>query len=123
MALVKERKLDGDLVNNDSLLDAYAKRAKYSGSVPNIMTLNFVTFTTKYKLVNKQLRTQAHNTVARIFPLYSSNQKAPILLFTVNTSCLRINRGTQPKIMLGMMNQALIQLISPNGKSFFNHIA
>lgn len=79
MALVKLKKKieDGDLVTNDSLLDAYAKRAKYSDSVRNIMTLNFVTFATKYKVVNKQLRTQAQNTLARIFPVYSSNPKGP----------------------------------------------
>ena len=38
---IKTNSIDGDLATNDSLLDVYATRAKYSETIPNIMTLNF----------------------------------------------------------------------------------
>lgn len=74
---IKTNSVDGDLATNDSLLDVYATRAKYSQAIPNIMTLNFITFATKYKVVNSPLTTQSDNTIPRIFPVYSSNEKGP----------------------------------------------
>jgi len=41
------------------------------------MTLNFITFATKYKVVNSKLTAQSDNTIPRIFPVYSSNGKGP----------------------------------------------
>ena len=49
---IKTNLADGDLVTNVSLLDVYAKREKYAEHIPNIMTMNFITFATKYKLVD-----------------------------------------------------------------------
>ena len=66
-----------DVVTNYSLLDVYAKRAMYRDQIPNIMTFNFITFATKYKVVNNKLTAQAENTVPRIFPVYSPNNKGP----------------------------------------------
>lgn len=39
------------------------------------MKLNFITFTTKYKLVNRKLVAQVENAILRVFPVYSSNNK------------------------------------------------
>ena len=66
-----------DFATNDSLLDVYAKRAFYAETVPNIMKLNFITFATKYKLVNTKLVAQVENAILRVFPVYSSNNKGP----------------------------------------------
>jgi len=74
---IKTNSVEGDVATNDSLLDVYANRAKYSETIPNIMTLNFVTFATKYKVVNNKLTAQSKNTIPRIFPVYSSNEKGP----------------------------------------------
>ena len=61
---------DRDLVTSDSLLDVYAKSGKFAETVPNIMTLNFITFATKYKLVNAKLSLQTNNTIPRVFPVF-----------------------------------------------------
>ena len=55
---IKTNSPDGDRITNDSLLDVYAKRVQYSETIPEIITLNFVTFATKYKLVNNKLSAQ-----------------------------------------------------------------
>ena len=72
---IKTYSVDGDVVTNDSLLDVYAKRAFFAETIPNVMNLNFLTFATEYKLVNSKLTIQAQNTVPRVFPVYSSNNK------------------------------------------------
>ena len=74
---IKTNSLDGDLVTKDSLVDVYAKRAQYAETIPDIISLNFISFATKYKLVNNKLSTQPYNTIPRIFPVYSSNAKGP----------------------------------------------
>ena len=70
---IKTNSADGDLITNDLLLDVYATREKYAEHIPNIMTINFITFATKYKLVNNKLTTHPDNTIPRAFPVYSSN--------------------------------------------------
>ena len=65
------------MATNDSLLDVYANHAVYASEIPNILNLNFISFATKYKLINKKLAAQAHNMVVRVFPVYSSNNKGP----------------------------------------------
>ena len=80
---VKTNSGNEDVATNDSLLDVYAKRAMYADKIPKIMTFNFITFATKYKLVNNKLTARAENTVPRIFPVYSPNNngaKFPPLL-------------------------------------------
>ena len=72
---IKTNSPDGDLVTKDSLLDVYANRAQYAETFPDIINLNFISFATKYKLVNNKLSTQPYNTIPRIFPVYSSNAK------------------------------------------------
>ena len=42
-----------------------------------MMCLNFVTFATKYKLVNSKLVAQPDNIIPRFFPVYSPNNKGP----------------------------------------------
>ena len=74
---VKTNAADGDAGTNDSLLDVYAKRAFYAESIPDIMTLNFINFATKYKTINNKLTPQPESTVPRVFPVYSSNKKGP----------------------------------------------
>ena len=74
---IKTNSVDGDLATNDSLLDVYATRTKYSEAISNIMTLNFITFATKYKVVNSKLTAQSDNAIPKIFPVYSSNEKGP----------------------------------------------
>ena len=66
-----------DVATNDSLLDVYAKRAKYVDTIPDIIAINFITFATNYKVVNNKLTAQPKNTVPRIFPTYSPNNKGP----------------------------------------------
>lgn len=72
---IKTHSPDGDVVTNDSLLDVYAKRAQYAETIPDIISLNFISFATKYKLVKNKLSTQPYNTIPSIFPVYSSNAK------------------------------------------------
>ena len=74
---MKTNSPDGDVVTNDLLLDVYAKRDKFAETIPDIMTLNFITFATKYKLIDNKLAAQPHNTIPRVFPVYSSNAKGP----------------------------------------------
>ena len=45
---VKTNSGNEDVATNDSLLDVYAKRSRYAGKIPKIMTFNFITFATKY---------------------------------------------------------------------------
>ena len=72
---INTNSFDGSLVTNESLLDVYANREKYAQTNPNIVMLNFVSFASKYKLVNKKLTSQPQNTVPRVFPVFSSNPK------------------------------------------------
>lgn len=74
---INTNSFDGGLVTNESLLDVYANREKYAQTDPNMVMLNFVTFASKYKLVNKKLTSQPQNTVLRVFPVFSSNPKGP----------------------------------------------
>lgn len=74
---IKTNSAEGNVGTNDSLLDVHAKRAMYVESIPDIMTLNFLNFATKYKTVNNKLTPQPENTVPRVFPVYSSNKKGP----------------------------------------------
>ena len=74
---IKANSANEDVATNNSLLDVYANRTTYADSIPDIMTLNFITFATKYKLVNSKLTAQAQNAVPRVFPVYSSNNKGP----------------------------------------------
>ena len=74
---IKTNYPEGDVATNDSLLDVYATRAVYAKEIPNILNLNFISFATKYKCINKKLAAQAHNSVVRVFPVYSSNNKGP----------------------------------------------
>lgn len=74
---IKNNPKNGDDVTHDSLLDTYAKRAKYSKTIPDILDLNLITFVTKYKVVNKKLSNQSHNVIPRTFPVYSANPKSP----------------------------------------------
>ena len=71
---IKTYMQDGDNVTSDSLLDTYARRKKYANDIPDIMTLNFIDFVTKYKIVNNKLSSQSQNMVPRVFPVYSSNK-------------------------------------------------
>ena len=102
---IKTNSAEGDVVTSDSLLDIYANCAKYAEIYPDRTRFNFVTFATKYKLVNSKLVAQPDNIIPRCFPVYSPNNKGPNFLFTVNTSFLDINPGTQHKRMLGMTSQ------------------
>ena len=74
---IKANAANEDVATNNSLLDVYANRTIYAESIPHIMTLNFITFATKYKLVNSKLTAQSQNAVPRVFPVYSSNNKGP----------------------------------------------
>lgn len=68
---VKGNPNDGYDITHDSLLDTYAKRAKYSKTIPDILDLNLITFVTKYKVVNKKLSNQSDNVIPRtLFGLY-----------------------------------------------------
>ena len=60
---IKSNSVDGDLATNDSLLDVYAKRTKYGEKIPNAVNLNFITFVTKYKVVNNKLTAQSDDTI------------------------------------------------------------
>ena len=74
---VKDDLKDGDCVTNDSLLDTYAKRERFSQSFSNILSVNFITFATKYKIVNNKLLNQSDNIVPRTFPVFSSSSSGP----------------------------------------------
>ena len=74
---INTNSFDGALVTNESLLDVCANREKYAQTDPNIVMSNFVTFASKYKLVNKKLTSQPQNTAPRVFPVFSSNPKGP----------------------------------------------
>ena len=67
---IKTNSPDGDIATNDSLLDVYANRGKYTDTIRDKMTLNFITFATKYKLVNSKLTAQPGNTIAKVFAVY-----------------------------------------------------
>ncbi len=43
---IKNKPKDEDNVTHDSLLDTYAKREKYSKTIPDIMNLNLINFVT-----------------------------------------------------------------------------
>lgn len=74
---IKTNSPEGDVPTNDSLLDVYTNSAVFAKEIPNILNLNFITFATKYKLVNKKLAAQADNIVPRVFPVYSPNNRGP----------------------------------------------
>ena len=74
---IKTNSAEGDVVTSDSLLDIYAKCAKYAEIYPDRTRFNFVTFATKYKLVNSKLVAQPDNIMIRFFPVYSPNNKGP----------------------------------------------
>ena len=61
----------------DSLLDQYANRNQYQQQFPDgqFMTLNFLDFTRKYKIVSGRITKRTDNTVLRVFPTYSGNPK------------------------------------------------
>ena len=84
---VKDDLKDGDCVTNDSLLDTYAKRERFSQSFSNILSVNFITFATKYKIVNNKLLNQSDNIVPRTFPVFSSSSSGQILDSIVSTNC------------------------------------
>ena len=66
-----------DRATTDSLLDAYAERDKYQGTVAcDLCNLNFLQFAMKYRLVNGKLVDQPDNVVPRVYPTYSSNPKS-----------------------------------------------
>jgi len=66
-----------DRARTDSLLDVYAQREKYQGTVKcDLRNLNFLLFAMKYNLVNGKLVDQLNNVVPRVFPSYSSNPKS-----------------------------------------------
>lgn len=62
------------ICTDKSLLDVYANRG-HCNDQPDILSLNFVEFATRYKVVNKKLQRQADNIIPRIFPTYSPNPK------------------------------------------------
>ena len=62
------------ICTDKSLLDVYANREHYNDQA-DILSLNFVEFATRYKVVNKKLQRQADNIIPRIFPTYSPNPK------------------------------------------------
>ena len=66
---------DTDAVTDNSPLDVYANRQQFCSGSKDIINMNFVDFTTKYKVVKKQLIRQPNNFVPCIFPTYSSNPK------------------------------------------------
>ena len=72
---INTNSFDDTLVTNESLLDVYPNREKYAQTNPNIVMLNFVSFASKYKLVNKKLTSQPQSTVPIVFPVFSSNPK------------------------------------------------
>ena len=74
--------------------------------------LNFITFASKYKLVNKKLTSQPQKTVPRVFPVFSSNPKGP----NFGTNLGRLHRK-----MLGVINQVLTIYILLHGKHSFKH--
>ena len=58
-----------DKATTDGLLDVYAEREKYQGTVKcDLRNLNFLQFAIKYKLVNGKLVDQPGNLVPRVFP-------------------------------------------------------
>lgn len=65
---------EGQLWSDNSLLDVYANRHLYDRSA-EVSDLNFVQFTTQYKIVNKKLSKLPENIVPRIFPTYSPDPK------------------------------------------------
>ena len=67
-----------DYATKNSLLDIYATRQQYQTTqTGNLKDMNFVTFASKYKLVNNKLTNQPKNVVPRVFPTYSSSTKGP----------------------------------------------
>ncbi len=72
---IKNKPKDGDNVTHDSLLDTYAKREKYSKTIPDIMNLILINFVTKYKVVNNKLTNQPENVIPTTLPVYSANPK------------------------------------------------
>ena len=86
---IETNSAEGDVVTSDSLLDIYANRAKYAEIYPDIICLNFVTFATKYKLVNNKLVAQPDNIIPGSFPAYSPNNKGPNFLLYCKYQLLR----------------------------------
>ena len=71
---------------SNSPLDVYANCQHYDSS-PETMNLNFVQFTTKYKVDDGNLTKLPDNVIPRIFPTYSSNSKGPNFLIIASISC------------------------------------
>ena len=68
---------DDGVATENSVLDVYASRQKFTGDILDIMNVNFVDFVTKFKVVNKTLKKHVTaSEVPRFFPTYSSNPKA-----------------------------------------------
>ena len=67
---------EGECCTDYSLLDVYANREQYDSS-QNIINMNFVQFTTTYKVVNNELTKLPENVIPQIFPTYSPNPKGP----------------------------------------------
>ena len=85
---IKDDPKDGDCVTNDSLLDTYAKCKKFAQSFLNILSLNFITFATKYKIVNDKLLNQSENIIPRTFPVFSFSSSGPNFgRYCVSTNC------------------------------------
>jgi len=77
-----------DRAATDSLLDVYAQREKYQGTVKcDLRNLNFLQFAMKYNLVNGKLVDQLNNVVPRVSPRIHQIQKVQILAYTVSTNC------------------------------------
>ena len=71
---------------SNSPLDVYVNRHQYDSS-PETMNLNFVQFTTKYKVNNGKLSKLPENVVPCIFPTILPIQKGRIFLITASISC------------------------------------
>ena len=109
-------------MTNDSLLDIYARLAKYDEIFPDKMHINFVTFATKYKLVNSKLGAQP-DIIPRFFPVYLSNNKEPNFPLYCKYQLLRYKPWhTNTTECLGM-NHALKNFTSPNEKISSKHHA
>ncbi len=67
---------EGESCTDNSLLDVYANRHQYDSS-NDMISINFVQFVSKYKVVNNELKNLPENVVPRIFPTYSPNPKGP----------------------------------------------
>ena len=87
----------------DSLLDQYANRIQYQQQFPDgqLMTLNFLDFTRKYKVVSGRITKHTDNTVLRVFPHTQATQKGTPFHFIASTSFYDTNHGKKHRVMHG----------------------